>query len=182
MYNTRIKYSRWDGTQQITGLDADEIMRALSDDLMQNGDLQRALQRLFRWGFERPDGQQVPGLQELLNRLRQRRQEQLQRYDLGSILDDVQEKLREIVATERAGIERRLNETEGRRDGGTEGPEGGEAGSSGDRSDRPSVPPSLRPDEFRPMLEQIAQRKLEQLDQLPDDPGGAIRALHEYEF
>src|SRR5688500_9530086 len=114
MYNTRIKYSRWDGTQQITGLDADEIMRALSDDLMQNGDLQRALQRLFRWGFERPDGQQVPGLQEMLNRLRQRRQDQLQRYDLGSVLEDIQEKLREIVETERAGIDRRLDEAEGR--------------------------------------------------------------------
>jgi uncharacterized protein with von Willebrand factor type A (vWA) domain len=108
------RYSRWDGTQQIGGLDADEIMRALSDDLMQNGDLQRALQRLFRWGFERPDGQQVPGLQDLLNRLRQRRQEQLQRYDLGSVLEDIQEKLREIVETERAGIDRRLQEADDR--------------------------------------------------------------------
>jgi uncharacterized protein with von Willebrand factor type A (vWA) domain len=106
------RYSRWDGTQQIAGLDADEIMRALSDDLMQNGDLQRALQRLFRWGFERPDGQHVPGLQELLNRLRQRRQDQLQRYDLGSVLDDIQERLNQIVETERAGIERRLEEAD----------------------------------------------------------------------
>ena len=215
MYNSRIRYSRWDGTQQIAGLDADEIMRALSDDLMQNGDLQRALQRLFRWGFERQDGQQVPGLQELLNRLRQRKQEQLQRYDLGSILDDIQEKLREIVATERAGIERRLDEAAGRRDVGTAGDEGGEtgkredgeggepsneadgiraqagragqrqagqAGATGEGGEAGEAGEGADGEQLRQMLEQMAQRKLDQLGQLPDDPGGAIRALHGYEF
>ncbi len=106
-YRSYATYSRWDGTQQIGGLDADELMRAISDDVMQGGDLQRALQRLFRWGFERPDGEQVPGLQEMLNRLRSQRQEQLNRYDLGSILDDVKERLDQIVQTERDGIDRR---------------------------------------------------------------------------
>src|SRR5918997_7084337 len=103
-------YSRWDGTQQISPLDADELMRAMSDDLMQDGDLNRALQRLFRWGFERPDGEHVPGLRELMQRLKERRQEQLNRYDLGSVLDDIKERLQQIVDTERAGIERRLQE------------------------------------------------------------------------
>ena len=42
----------------------------------------RALQRLFREGLQRPDGERVPGLQEMMERLRQRRQEQLKRYDL----------------------------------------------------------------------------------------------------
>ena len=79
-YGTR--YSRWDGTQQIEALSAEDLMRAMSDDLMQDGDVNRALQRLFRWGFERPDGEQVPGLQGLMQKLRERRQEQLERYDL----------------------------------------------------------------------------------------------------
>ncbi|MDP9367499.1 MAG: VWA domain-containing protein, partial [Chloroflexota bacterium] len=104
------RYSRWDGTQQISPLDADELMRALSDDLMQNGDLDLALQRLFRWGFERGDGEHVPGLREMLQRLKERRQDQLSRYDLGSVLEDVQRELQEIVAAERAGIENRLEE------------------------------------------------------------------------
>ena len=234
------RYSRWDGTQQISGLEADEIMRALSDDLMQNGDLQRALQRLFRWGFERPDGQQVPGLQELLNRLRQRRQEQLQRYDLGSVLDDITERLREIVETERAGIDRRLQEagtrppddggqdaagqqgqgeeSDGAQDASAGEPEqgrragqagqrsrGGQSGVAQSRRGQPGQGGQQTPgqaqegqpdtsgtpsdggdaaaeDGFRQMLEQLAQRKLDQLDQLPEDPGGQIRALHDYEF
>ncbi len=111
------RYSRWDGTQQISPLDADELMRALSDDLMQNGDLDLALQRLFRWGFERGDGEHVPGLREMLQRLKERRQEQLSRYDLGSVLEDVQRELQEIVAAERTGIENRLEEGRRRLEG-----------------------------------------------------------------
>ena len=118
------RYSRWDGTQQIAPLDADEVMRAISDDLMQNGDLDLALRRLFRWGFERNEGEHVPGLQDLLNRLKERRQEQLNRYDLGSVLDDVKQQLAEIVAQERGTIERRLDGSGIREDG--------EAGSRGD--------------------------------------------------
>ena len=50
MFNFR--YSRWDGTQQVAPFDADELMEALSDDLMEYGDLRSALQRLYRWGDE----------------------------------------------------------------------------------------------------------------------------------
>ncbi len=110
IYRPHTRYSRWDGTQQITPVDADELMRAMSDDLMQNGDLNLALQRLFRWGFERPDGEHVPGLREMLQRLRERRQEQLNRYDLGSIFDDIKERLTQVLETERTGINRRLEE------------------------------------------------------------------------
>ena len=61
IYRFGSRYSRWDGTQQIGPLSADDLMRAMSDDLMQDGDVNRALQRLFRWGFQRPDGENVPG-------------------------------------------------------------------------------------------------------------------------
>ncbi|MCC6314185.1 MAG: VWA domain-containing protein [Thermomicrobiales bacterium] len=104
------RYSRWDGAQQINPLDADDLMRAMSDDLMQDGDINRALQRLFRWGFERQDGEHVPGLRELMDRLREQRQEQLNRYDLGSMLDEIQQKLEQVVQTERDGIQKRLDE------------------------------------------------------------------------
>src|SRR5436305_389639 len=105
IYRFGSRYSRWDGTQQISALDADDLMQAMADDLLQDGDLNRALQRLFRWGFDRPDGDHVPGLREMLERLRERRQDQLSRYDMGSMLDEIQKRLDEIVATERAGIE-----------------------------------------------------------------------------
>ncbi|MDQ3780821.1 MAG: VWA domain-containing protein [Chloroflexota bacterium] len=216
------RYSRWDGTQEISPLSADDLMRAMSDDLMHDGDLNRALQRLFRWGFERPDGEQVPGLREMLQRLKDHRQEQLNRYDLGSVLDDVTERLRQIVELERGTIQRRLDETAGpaSEDGAASSPSNEHAtstdpSSAADRAESGSQPtnprqvapdpadaggsqppsssattagggegePATAPDPaLRQMLARIAAKRLEQLDALPDDPGGTIRALNDYEF
>jgi len=117
LYRFGSRYSRWDGTQQIGPLSADDLMRAMSDDLMQDGDVNRALQRLFRWGFQRPDGENVPGLQDLMQRLRERRQQQLEQYNLQSMLSDIAERIEQIVATEREGIQRRLDETSGAESG-----------------------------------------------------------------
>jgi hypothetical protein len=114
IYRFGSRYSRWDGTQQIGPLSADDLMRAMSDDLMQDGDVNRALQRLFRWGFQRPDGENVPGLQGLMQRLRDRRQEQLERYELQSMLSDIADRIEQIVETERQGspsVSMRRNKT-----------------------------------------------------------------------
>ncbi|MDQ3693671.1 MAG: VWA domain-containing protein [Chloroflexota bacterium] len=182
------RYSRWDGTQQFPPFDADELMRAMSDDLMQDGDLNRALQRLFRWGFEQPDGEHVPGLRELMQRLRERRQQQLDRYDLSSILDDIKQRLAEIVATERAGIQQRLDsatqpaEAESESEPQSAEPERGERpGETGSRQAAADATDSPDPDLQR-MLEQLAAKRLDQLTQLPDDPAGAIRGLQDYDF
>src|SRR6266566_5308418 len=104
------RYSRWDGSQQLADLDADDLLAAMSDDLMSDGDLWNALRRMFQRGLQNPQGPQVPGLQNLLDRLRKRRQEQLDRYDLGSALEDIKKKLDEVVRTERAGIENQVKD------------------------------------------------------------------------
>src|SRR5262249_14133472 len=98
--------SRWDGSHQLADLDADDLLGAMSDDLMSDGDLWNALRRMLQRGLQNPQGPQVPGLQNLLDRLRRRRQDQLDRYDLGSALEDIKKKLDEVIATERKGIER----------------------------------------------------------------------------
>src|SRR5215467_10847176 len=82
----KIRYSRWDGTQQIDDLDADDLLNAMADDLTVDGDIWSALRRLFQRGMHDPHGPQMPGLQDLLQQLRKRRQQQLDRYDLGSAL------------------------------------------------------------------------------------------------
>ena len=69
-------YGAWDGTQHVLDLDAESLLDAMSDDLLEEGDLWRALQRLFRQGTQNQDGQKMPGLQDLLQQLRQRRQQQ----------------------------------------------------------------------------------------------------------
>ncbi len=135
----RIRYSRWDGTQRIDDLDADDLLAAMADDLTADGDLWKALRRLFQRGVHNPHGPQMPGLQDLLQQLRQRRQQQLDRYDLGSALEDIKKKLEQVIQTEREGL-RRL-------------PEG-----------RPRA------------------RHEQQLDRLPPDPAGRIKALQDYEF
>src|SRR3981189_1892849 len=105
-------YGAWDGTQHVLDLDAESLLDAMSDDLLEEGDLWRALQRLFRQGAQNQDGQKVPGLQDLLQQIRQRRQPQLQQSNLNDTLKDIREKLQEIQKTERQGIENKL--TDGR--------------------------------------------------------------------
>ena len=161
-YRFGSRYTRWDGTQQINAMTAEEIMDAISDEVIRDGDLMRALRQLFREGFDRPDGERAPGWWEMLKKLREQRQRQLQRYDLGSVIDDIKAQLDDVIETERQGIEQRLDE--GRQKAASQ--EGDEAIDEG----------------LQKMLEQIASKKQDQLDQLPGDPAGAIKGLQQYDF
>ena len=100
------RYSRWDGTQAVPDLDADQLLSAMSDDLLADGDLWNALRRLFQRGAQDPQGGRMPGLQDLLKRLRQERQQRLEQYYMSSMLEDIKKQLADIMKTERAGIER----------------------------------------------------------------------------
>ena len=46
------RYARWDGTQRLPDLSAEDILDALSDDLMAEGDLTASLRRLLRRGLD----------------------------------------------------------------------------------------------------------------------------------
>ncbi len=110
-YRNRYGYSRWDGTQRIEGLDADDILSALADDYMEDGNLQQALKRMMQEGVRSEDGRQTMGLRELMERMRNMRNEQLNRYNMASgVMDDLREKLEEIKGLEREGIQRRLDD------------------------------------------------------------------------
>src|SRR5438105_7986346 len=109
-YKNRYGYSRWDGTQNIEGLDADDILNALSDDYMEEGNLQQALKRLMQDGIRSEDGRKTMGLRELMERMRNMRNEQLNRYNMATgVMDDLREKLEEIKSLEREGIQDRLD-------------------------------------------------------------------------
>jgi uncharacterized protein with von Willebrand factor type A (vWA) domain len=109
-HSNRYGYTRWDGSQHIEGLDADDILKALSDDYMENGNLQQALKRLMQEGVRNEDGRQMMGLREMLERMRNQRQQQLNRYNMASgVMDDLREKLEEIKQLEREGIQDRLD-------------------------------------------------------------------------
>lgn len=104
----QFRYSEWDGTQNLFDMDADELMDKVGDDLMSNENLSDILRRMMRNGMRNRQGQRLPGLQEMLERLRQRRQQKLDKYDLGSIVDEIREKLNEIKKKERQGIQDQL--------------------------------------------------------------------------
>src|SRR6186997_2742835 len=107
---SRFKYSRWDGSQVGFDLDADALLEEMTDDLLYHGDLNAALRRMMQQGFQDRDGRDVAGMREMLEKLRERRREQLDRYDLGGVYEEIAERLDEIIEEERAGMERRVDD------------------------------------------------------------------------
>ena len=158
------RYSEWDGTQELFDLDADKLMDELGRHLLSYGDLSYALRRLQHSSIRDSQGRRLPSLQELLNRLRQQRQQHLDKYDLSSILDDIRLRLDDIVNTERQGIERRLNETRQRAKGASE---------------------ELSSEMIEKLLKSVEERaaqNLKKLEELPSDIGGRIKELTQYDF
>ena len=77
----------------------------------------RALREMFRSGLQTRDGQQMPGLRDLMEQLKNQRRQQLQQYNMDSVVDDLKERLEDIIKTEREGIQRRLEEAREQVDG-----------------------------------------------------------------
>ena len=154
-------YRAWDGSQDVPDLTADEIVDALADDLLEHGDLSEALRDLMDRGIPGADPSRgdLRGLRDLLDRLRDRRRDILREGRLDDPLADVRRQLDEIVEQERAGVQRRLDETE---------PGAGD----GDAPDP----------ELSRMLRSIAAKRLDSLDALPPDVGARVRALQDYDF
>jgi uncharacterized protein with von Willebrand factor type A (vWA) domain len=98
-----IRYSRWDGTQRLDALEAEELLGAMSDELLSGGDLETAMARLARWGIPG----RMEGLKDLLERLRAAKQRRAERHDLSRTFDELKEKLEEVKRLERDGLERR---------------------------------------------------------------------------
>ncbi|MCE2465426.1 MAG: VWA domain-containing protein [Dehalococcoidia bacterium] len=163
MLNRPYLYSRWDGSQNIFGADAEEVMDHLSNELMAHGDLMRALREMMRRGMQDGDGQQMPGLRDLMQQLREQRQQQLEQYNMDSVIEDIEKRLEEVLTQERQGINRRLEEAQEQ----IRHAEGAE---------------KTEMEALNRVLEQRALRNLEKLDALPESTGGAIRELLDYDF
>ena len=197
---TRFRFTQWDGTQDIPALDADDVLQSLSDDLLSFGDLQQALRNMMQRGIRTPDGDRTDGMRDLLQRLRQQRRQQLERFDLSSVFDDIQRQLDEILDLERDALDDRLDEVGPRPQpqqpadqqdqfappNGGSSREAGEGGDpeAGQQSGEQQASP-LTDDEMERLKEALRQRlerKQEQIDQLPEDAAGQVKDLQEYEF
>ena len=102
-FATRFRYSRWDGTQT-PDISADDVLAAIADDLTEYGDLRWALRNLMSRGM-RTDHQPVQGLRDIMRKLRDRRRERLEQFDLSSVMRDIEQQLSDIVEMEQDTID-----------------------------------------------------------------------------
>ena len=145
------EYLQWDNALE-SSLSPDELMESMSEDILRDGNLDLSLQRAFRWGSPGMDG---AGLNELIERLRQQRQELLDQFDFGSSLDEIREKLDDILRRETDTIQDRKNQLS-------------------DQSD-------LEASDVDRLSEYLNRRE-ETLAQLPASTAARIEHLKDYEF
>jgi len=131
---------------------ADDLFRQMTDDLAYHGDPNAALRNLLQNGFD-DDGERMQGLREMLERLRERREQLLDSGDVGGVFTDIAEKLRGIVEAERQNLDAQAEYSAGGDD----------------------------PDQTARDAAMAADRNL-QLDMLPPDLPGQVRSLQNYDF
>ena len=148
----RFTYSAWDGTQSDYEMSADELFAQMTDDLAYHGDPNAALRNLLQNGFDH-DGERIQGLREMLERLKERRQEMLDSGDVGGVFADIAEKLRDIVQAERDNLAAQAEYSAG-----------------GDDADQAARDAAAE-----------ADRNL-QLDMLPPSLPGQVETLQNYDF
>ncbi|MGP0028929.1 MAG: VWA domain-containing protein [Acidimicrobiales bacterium] len=151
--SARYDYTEWDGTQEFVDLDPDDLLAGLTDDLLAGGDLDDALRRLLRSGLRTANGEQIPGLRDLLDQLRRRRAEMLAEGDPDGRLAELAERLDDIESDERAAIDELEDE----------------ARASGDER-RAEVTGDV-----------VTERRMA-LDLQPGDVAGRIQSLQHYDF
>ena len=195
---TRFRYSIWDGTQTVSEIDAEDLLDSLSDDLLNFGDLQHAMRNLMQKGAQNLDGEQGQGLRDLLQQLRKQRREQLDRFDLGSIFDDLNEQLDDILNMENTTLNKRLQdagiapgeEKEGEHTKEPPSINQSEQKKQSQDNENPTNNPQQtkqndnlnQENNFDELLKTITDHKKDQLKNLPDDTAGKIQGLQNYEF
>jgi uncharacterized protein with von Willebrand factor type A (vWA) domain len=151
--SSRFTYSRWDGTQRGFEVDADSLLDELTDELLYHGDVNSALRKLMQEGLRDANGERIAGMRELMQKLREQRQEIQERGDLGGVYSEIADALNDIVDEERHAIE---NYTE-------------QAANSGDERRAETAKQAAMDRNFR-------------LDMLPDDLAGKVAELQHYDF
>jgi uncharacterized protein with von Willebrand factor type A (vWA) domain len=159
-------------------------MEHLADRILNERDLWSAMRDMLQRGAQLPSGRRMAGLRDILERLRDQRQRQLDRYNLSSIMDDIREQLDDVIRTERDSIQQRLAE----RTDQASSPPGPNPSEPGVKQTAGTQPTSGHPDGQAPdpdlqrLLREMAQKHLDQLGALPPDVGGRIQELREYDF
>ena len=109
------RYSRWDDTQDPFGpeLSAGELLEELSDDALSGLGIEGALSRLLRRGMRGS----FDGLNALRERLRERRAREQASLDLAGPLEELRDRLDDIVDRERSTLSFRAEDDARLREG-----------------------------------------------------------------
>ncbi|MGA9921071.1 MAG: VWA domain-containing protein [Candidatus Dormiibacterota bacterium] len=113
MAAARQLYSRWDGSQQGELPDSSELFSRLAEDVFHGWDFESALRRILSQGFKDSEGRRLRGLEDLLEQLREQRQEKLERYNLDGLFKNIEERLDRILQKERQTLHERPKEAAG---------------------------------------------------------------------
>ena len=150
---TRFTYSRWDGTQKGFELDAEALLEAVTDDLLYHGDVNSALRRIMQQGMKDRNGDRIAGMRELMDKIRERREDLLERSDLGGVYSEIAKELDDVVDEERHQLDKNVDE----------------ANASGDERRAQTARDS-------------ATEHHMELDMLPRDLAGKVKGLQNYDF
>jgi uncharacterized protein with von Willebrand factor type A (vWA) domain len=148
------RYFEW-ATASGGQLSGDQLMDALSDYLTEDGDVSRAMQMLMQRGMSSGE-QKMQGLRDMLEQLRKRKQQHLDKYDLNSLLNDIRQQLDQLLQQERRAIEDQLREAQT---------------TPADGAPQPSSQQSRE-----------AEQRREFLDDLPDSVPQQVQELRHYDF
>lgn len=184
-FTSLIRYSEWDGTQT-KSLEADDILEAISEDLMEFGDLQQAMRYLMQRGMETSDGNHIRGLRDMLRQLKDERRQQLERYDMSSVMDDIDNQLKDILKMEKETIQEWIDQKEAEDDTQKFIDDLTQDTEKSMQSDSqiPSEDEEQGDEEnfSDKVLSDIGKQNQEFIDNLPDDTAGKVKALQDYEF
>ena len=104
------RYSRWAGLQD-RSIRSDEVFDQLNEHLDETGDLQQSMRRLMQRGMGEED-ERVSGLDDLLSRVAREKRRMYEQYQIRSALDEIQEKLQDIVSSERKTLQQQEDRAE----------------------------------------------------------------------
>src|SRR5512145_1484032 len=96
------RYTQWDGTQRVVFPTTDDLLKHLSDHLLEEEGVRRALRNLMRRGFTSEDGERsVKGMRDFLRQAEEKRRELLNKYspDSFKLTPEEQQALRDKLSS-----------------------------------------------------------------------------------
>ncbi len=156
-------------------------MGELSDQLMSQGDVEAALRAMLQQGLKQPG---VMGLQEMLQKLRDKKQQMQQEYRPDSVIEDLHGRLQEIIEAEKESVQARVEEEKLLKQPDDELPLDEQGNPIQRETDLHTMQDAQggEGDGESDFLEQWAKNRTEFLDNLPADLAGAIKELQDYQF